>query len=98
MCQPTIFFSGLLIDILLKRSDTMQVRVVDRQDQASQLAADVPGILKAASKSLRDKSVKIRAGVFQVLKELVIAVPSSFTQEIDQLMPGIIAALKVPFL
>ena len=68
-------------------------------DRGSQVAAkldlDVPGILKAASRQLRDKSPKTRAGVFLILKELVVVAPVSVTRDIDQLMPGIIAALNV---
>lgn len=62
---------------------------------AAQLSADVPAVLRAASRQLRDKSPKMRAAVFQVLKELIIAVPTSVTKDIDQLMTGIISALNV---
>ena len=77
----------------------MQVGVVGGHNQgsgvAAQLDADIPGILKAASRQLRDKSPKVRAGVFLVLKELVVVAPVSVTRDIEHLMPGIIAALNV---
>lgn len=63
-----------------------------------QLAADVPSIVRAASRQLNCKSPKTRAGVFQLLKELVVVAPVSVTKEIDLLMTGIISALNVrPF-
>ena len=60
-----------------------------------QLRADVPAILRAASRQLRDKSVKTKAGIFQVLKELVAVLPDATAADIDQLVPGILAALNV---
>ena len=80
----------------------LQVGIVGGHGQgtgvAAQLDADVPGILKAASRQLRDKSPKVRAGVFLVLKELIFVAPISVVKDIDQLMPGIVAALNVrPF-
>ena len=81
----------------------LQVGIVGGHDRgsgvAAQLDSDISGILKAAARQLRDKSPKTRAAVFLVLKELVVVAPVSVTRDIDQLMPGIIAALKVrPFL
>lgn len=59
------------------------------------LQADVPAVLKAAARQLRDKSPKTRAAIFRVLKELVSVQPDATAASIDQLTPGIAAALEV---
>lgn len=60
-----------------------------------QLCSDVPSIMKAAVKQLKDKSVKTKQGMFAALQELVTAVPESLGPFVGQVMPGIQAALQV---
>lgn len=60
--------------------------------------ADVAAIVTAAAKQLRDKSLKTKAGVFTVLKELVVVltnIPWLTPTLVEQLIPGICSALKV---
>ena len=59
------------------------------------LRADVPTILRATARQLKDKSPKTKAGAIQVLKELVDVLPEAIAADIDQLVPGILAALNV---
>lgn len=60
-----------------------------------QLRSDVPSIMKAAVKQLKDKSVKTKQGTFAVLQELVTVAPDSLGPFVGQVMPGIQAALQV---
>ena len=62
-----------------------------------QLRSDVPSIMKAAVKQLRDKSIKTKQGMFAALQELVSVTPESLGPFIPQVMPGIQAALQVHF-
>eukprot|EP00884_Botryococcus_braunii_P010434 jgi/Botrbrau1/19392/Bobra.0338s0022.1 len=61
------------------------------------LQSDVAAIVSAAARQLRDKSLKTKAGVFTVLKELVLVltdVPWLTPNLVEQLIPGICSALK----
>ena len=59
------------------------------------LAADVPALLKASARQLKEKSVKTRAGAFTVLQELLLARPDAVTGQADLVLPGILSALNV---
>jgi len=63
-----------------------------------QLRSDVPSIIKAAVRQLKEKSVKTKQGVFAALQELVTVVPDSIGTHTSQMMPGIQAALNVSVL
>lgn len=55
-------------------------------------------IVTAAAKQLRDKSLKTKAGVFNVLKDLVLilsGVQWLTPALVEQLIPGVCSALKV---
>lgn len=60
-----------------------------------QLRSDLPSIMKAAVKQLKDKSVKTKQGMFAALQELVAVAPESLGPFVPQVMPGIQAALQV---
>ena len=60
-----------------------------------QLRSDVPSIIKAAVRQLKEKSFRTKQGVFAALQELVTVVPDSIGAHISQMMPGILAALNV---
>ncbi len=73
----------------------------DRASQAfKQLQEESPEVLKASFRQLRDKSLKTRAGVLLTLKELISVVPKCLSHDVEQLLPGLTAALNVslPFL
>lgn len=76
-----------------------QVGLAASRDRASQvyaqLQADSPEVLKASFRQLRDKSLKTRAGVLLMLKELISIVPECLSHHLDQLLPGLTAALNV---
>ena len=61
----------------------------------SQLRSDVPAVLRAAAKQLREKSIKTRIGAFVVLRELVVVVPSAVSTDPGLLVPAIVSALNV---
>lgn len=77
----------------------MQVATAANRDRAYQayiqLQADSSEVLKAAFKQLRDKSLKTRAGVLLTLKELISIVPKCLSHDVEQLLPGLTAALSV---
>lgn len=77
----------------------VQVGLSVSRDRASQvyaqLQADSPEVLKASFRQLRDKSLKTRVGVLLMLKELISIVPECLGHHLDQLLPGLTAALNV---
>jgi len=60
-----------------------------------QLRSDVPAVLRAAAKQLREKPIKTRMGAFGVLRDLVLVMPEAVTTDPGLLVPGIINALNV---
>ena len=67
----------------------------DPSKPINQLQADVPSIIKASVRQLKEKSVRTKQGVFAALQELVTVAPSSVGAHVSHLMPGIQAALNV---
>lgn len=59
----------------------------------SMLQTQIPDIIKAIHKQLREKSVKTRQGCFSLLTELVLVLPGALAKHFDQLVPGIIYSL-----
>ncbi|KAL9174874.1 hypothetical protein ABFS82_02G079200 [Erythranthe guttata] len=57
------------------------------------LKQEVPKIIRAVNKQLREKSIKTKVGAFSVLKELVIVLPDCLADHIGSLTPGIEKAL-----
>lgn len=53
------------------------------------LQQQVPGIVKAVSVQMREKSIKTRQDCFSLLKELCTVLPGSLTAHIGELIPGI---------
>lgn len=53
------------------------------------LQHQVPNIVKALHKQLREKSIKTRQGSFAVLTELVTVLPGALSEHIPSLIPGI---------
>merc|ERR1712226_329075 len=56
---------------------------------ASKLMSQVPAIVKALHKLLKDRSVKTRQGCFHILTELIIVLPGALADHIPALIPGI---------
>ena len=77
----------------------MQVAAAQQSESgpapAELLSADVPALLRATARQLREKSAKTRAGAFTVLRELLLALPGAVSGHVPLLLPGIIAALNV---
>ena len=61
----------------------------------AQLRSDVPAVLRAAARQLREKPIKTRMGAFGVLRELVLVMPEAVTADPGLLVPGIVSALNV---
>lgn len=55
---------------------------------ASKLMSQVPAIVKALHKLLKDRSVKTRQGCFHILTELIIVLPGALSEHIPALIPG----------
>lgn len=62
------------------------------------ISAQVPVIVKALHKQLKEKSLKSRQGCFCVLTELAYTVPGSLEEHIPALIPGIYAHWYWPIL
>ncbi|KAJ8398852.1 hypothetical protein AAFF_G00417600 [Aldrovandia affinis] len=60
----------------------------------SMLQSQVPMIVKALHRQLKEKSVKTRQCCFNMLTELVNVLPGALTQHIPSLVPGIIFSLN----
>eukprot|EP00192_Tetraselmis_astigmatica_P000226 CAMPEP_0117662728 /NCGR_PEP_ID=MMETSP0804-20121206/8205_1 /TAXON_ID=1074897 /ORGANISM="Tetraselmis astigmatica, Strain CCMP880" /LENGTH=1235 /DNA_ID=CAMNT_0005469641 /DNA_START=95 /DNA_END=3802 /DNA_ORIENTATION=- len=58
------------------------------------LRADVPAIMRAATRQLKEKSVKTKVGVFVVLKELLTVLKDCVEEHVEALMPGLLHALQ----
>ena len=61
---------------------------------ASQLQSQVPALVKAVHRQMKEKSVKTRQGCFNLLTELVIVLPGSLSDHIAALIPGIQYSLR----
>ncbi|XP_060552206.1 cullin-associated NEDD8-dissociated protein 1-like [Ruditapes philippinarum] len=59
----------------------------------SMLQTQIPEIVKAIHKQLKEKSVKTRQGCFSLLTELVLVLPGALTDHLPMLVPGIQYAL-----
>ena len=57
------------------------------------LQGQVPDIVKAVHKQLKEKSVKTRQGCFSLLTELVLVLPGALKDHLPMLVPGIQYAL-----
>eukprot|EP00850_Spirogloea_muscicola_P001350 SM000005S17147 [mRNA] locus=s5:408611:419235:+ [translate_table: standard] len=58
------------------------------------LRQEVPKLVRALNKQLREKSIKTRIGTFGVLRQLVLVLPNSMADYIASLIPGIEKALQ----
>lgn len=53
------------------------------------LQSQIPDIVRAIHKQLREKSIKTRQGCFSLLTELVLVVPGALTDHLGALVPGV---------
>ena len=49
----------------------------------------IPQIVKAVHKQLREKSVKTRQGCFSLLSEMVQVLPGALTDHLQSVVPGV---------
>lgn len=78
------------------------MQVSKAQEQSSELnglaesfSEDYAKVVKAAGKTLSDKSVKVKAGVLRLLRELLLIAPGRLASSTLDIAPGILHALKV---
>ncbi|XP_046445430.1 cullin-associated NEDD8-dissociated protein 1-like [Daphnia pulex] len=64
------------------------------QEIYSVLMQQVPLIIQATSKQMKDKSLKTRQGVLALLTELVLVIPGCLSPHFSQLVPGILFCLN----
>jgi len=78
---------------LLKQTRPSLMQEPDAMEQEEspvvQLQGQVPSIIKAVSKLLKDKSVKTRQCCFSLLSELTLTLPGALSQHIAAIIPGI---------
>lgn len=55
----------------------------------TQLQSQVPAIVKAVHRQLREKSIKTRQGCFSLLSELVQVLPGALNDHVAAVVPGI---------
>lgn len=61
----------------------------EEEGPISLLQQQVPIIVKAVHRQMKEKSIKTRQDCFSLLKELVIVLPGALTNHIPALIPGI---------
>ncbi|XP_024947857.1 cullin-associated NEDD8-dissociated protein 1 isoform X2 [Cephus cinctus] len=61
----------------------------DEEGPISLLQQQVPLIVKAVHRQMKEKSIKTRQDCFSLLKELVLVLPGALTNHIPALIPGI---------
>lgn len=85
---------------LLKQTRPVQgwLNDPDAMDQSdtplTMLQNQVPNIVKALHKQLKEKSVKTRQGCFNLLTELVNVLPGALADHVPALVPGIVFSLS----
>jgi cullin-associated NEDD8-dissociated protein 1 len=53
------------------------------------LQTQIPDVVKAVHRQLKEKSIKTRQGCFSLLTELVLVLPGALDQHLSNLMPGV---------
>ncbi|XP_066581205.1 cullin-associated NEDD8-dissociated protein 1 [Prorops nasuta] len=66
----------------------------DEEGPISLLQQQVPLIVKAVHRQMKEKSIKTRQDCFSLLKELVLVLPGALTNHIPALIPGIQYSLR----
>uniref|UniRef100_A0A0B7AHW9 TATA-binding protein interacting (TIP20) domain-containing protein n=1 Tax=Arion vulgaris TaxID=1028688 RepID=A0A0B7AHW9_9EUPU len=66
-------------------SDNLQ----DQEGPLKMLQSQIPDIVKAVHRQLKEKSIKTRQGCFSLLTELVLVLPGALDQHLSNLMPGV---------
>ncbi|XP_012944580.1 cullin-associated NEDD8-dissociated protein 1 [Aplysia californica] len=61
----------------------------EEEGPLNMLQAQIPDIVRAVHRQLREKSIKTRQGCFSLLTELVLVLPGALDQHLSSLMPGI---------
>ena len=61
----------------------------DEECPISLLQQQVPNIVKAVHRQMKEKSIKTRQDCLSLLKELVLVLPGALTNHIPSLIPGI---------
>ena len=75
-------------------ADHMVVDDVGSDSTASMLLQEVPRVVKAASRQLREKSVKTRVAALHCMRQLVTTLPGCLSDHVAALVPGVDKALK----
>ena len=63
---------------------------------AGLLTAEVPKVIKAAARQLKEKSSKTRIAAFYCLRQLVVTLPGCLSAHAATIVPGLHKALKDP--
>jgi cullin-associated NEDD8-dissociated protein 1 len=88
--KTDIFFAYIT---LLKQTKPSILQDVDSMEHeegpVTQLQSQVPNIVKALYKLLKEKSIKTRQGCFSLLSELVQVLPGALSDHIAAIIPGI---------
>jgi len=78
---------------LLKQTRPAAVGAGDTMEEetgpVNMLAAQIPDVVRAVHRQLREKSVKTRQGCFSLLTELVLVLPGALGVHLSSLMPGV---------
>jgi len=79
---------------LLKQTKPLSSGRENSLEITNLLMQQVPNILKATCKQMKDKSLKTRQGMLALLTELVLVVPGCLAPHFSQLVPGILFCLN----
>jgi len=92
-------FNDLLQQVAATRAgeaDAPDAMVVDGvgSSNAAMLSAEMPKIVKAAARQLKEKSQKTRIATFNCLRQLVTTLPGCLVDHVASIVPGVDKALK----
>ena len=62
---------------------------VSEESPAHQLQQQVPSVVRALHRQMREKSIKTRQGCFALLTQLMVVLPGALTDHLAALVPGI---------
>ena len=72
----------------VKNDNSVEMMDLGDDGPASKLMSQMPALVKAVHKLMKDKSVKTRQGCFMILSELIAVLPGALSDHIPALIPG----------
>ncbi|KAK6186772.1 hypothetical protein SNE40_006048 [Patella caerulea] len=87
--KADIFHAYITLLRQTRPTSTANPESMEDEGPLTMLEVQVPDIIKAIHKQLKEKSIKTRQGCFSLLTELVLVLPGALTNHLAALVPGI---------